>query len=899
MMRSHTGQTSLHEDNRLNKSPLSSSMNISTVSNINATTATPARAPHPTSVTSATATTNTTTATISSSSLINVNTTGVEVIGALITALIEYYLIETSEELQDEVEEAEAEGDHHILLMSSSNNMNNANLTVEKITSRLQSICPSLFANEDAMCAKASECLIQASIIRTNILASLKPENNLINPIQYDNHLTDTTHIDQLISEAITLYSQAGSNINLENAVYRLENCGAWRGAVKLCLLIAQSRDPLNIAVDCLKHGRRPSSEPMNDYDHRLMSHNPNPNNRSKLNRYYAMSELTATEGRYDAYRCMTLCLDHLLHAAQIKSDATYIIEPLNTTTTTATMNNNNNHSMLNKTNQHIDQIHHISEEYQFNIKELSDSMFILNDLNDTSSSSSPHLARSILHIILMDINQSNDILAHFEVFNWLLSNGFTDTVMLLNSAHFEAYLRSRLRQTPDDPNLRCLLWRLLERRGARLEAAQVLEHLAVTPCHQLTLEDRLDFAARAIVAVKALPASQQDLDYLKDLEARLELAQLQQMLINELRQLRKQLFNAQRKQHQGKQTSSVSSSPPPPMMMMITPRPIGGHHTTTTTTDDDDDVLIDEALGQLTHGPLLSVTEMFSDYANRFGLHESKLCLLWASGSQDSALIKAIWHDLLRKLLTTQSLLHVTTTQSPSKRSPTTMFTPYTIGNHNHKSRGNINSTTTHSPSSSPASSPTSPSSSTIQLIELKLHDCLSRLSQRFLNDSTATITLHCSIYFPLIDIISTLEYYAIQHSLNATWVPNILRDSRLTCIASITEAYNELIHSKDSLWCRDEVQERLFIALLTIIEDFLTSTTHATTTNIIHLSLRQRMLQADCILNQITGLLVDLNSDITIPSNDRRDNSSQLSKTKWIESLRSVHDRLQRFIR
>lgn len=77
---------------------------------------------------------------------------------------------------------------------------------------------------------------------------------------------------------------------------------------------------------------------------------------------------------------------------------------------------------------------------------------------------------------------------------------------MLLNSAHFEAYLRSRLRQTPDDANLRCLLWRLLERRGARLEAAQVLEHLAVTPCHQLTLEDRLDFAARAIVAVKALP---------------------------------------------------------------------------------------------------------------------------------------------------------------------------------------------------------------------------------------------------------------------------------------------------------------------------------------------------------------------------------------------------------
>lgn len=153
--------------------------------------------------------------------------------------------------------------------------------------------------------------------------------------------------------------------------------------------------------------------------------------------------------------------------------------------------------------------------------------------------------------------------------------------------------------------------------------------------------------------------------------------------------------------------------------------------------------------------------------------------------------------------------------------------------------------------------------------------------------------------------DIISTLEYYAIQHSLNPTWVPTILRDSHLLCIANISDAYNELIHSKDSLWRRDELQERLFIAFITIIEDFLMNNTS------IQLTIRQRMLQTDRILNQITGLLVDLNSDIktttttitttstTINMIEKTGHFSKFSKSKWIESLRNLHDRLQRLNR
>lgn len=79
---------------------------------------------------------------------------------------------------------------------------------------------------------------------------------------------------------------------------------------------------------------------------------------------------------------------------------------------------------------------------------------------------------------------------------------------MALDSPHLEVYLQSRLRQSPDDVSLLRLLWRQLEARGARLEAAQVLEHLATTvsASEGLSAEDRLDYLARAIVTVKALP---------------------------------------------------------------------------------------------------------------------------------------------------------------------------------------------------------------------------------------------------------------------------------------------------------------------------------------------------------------------------------------------------------
>ncbi|KER18064.1 hypothetical protein T265_16320, partial [Opisthorchis viverrini] len=96
------------------------------------------------------------------------------------------------------------------------------------------------------------------------------------------------------------------------------------------------------------------------------------------------------------------------------------------------------------------------------------------------------------------------------------------------------------------------------------------------------------------------------DVDYLHDLESRLELGQLQHQLCVELSQL----------------LDSRRSAAYSPRRTRSPLRPV---------TDGE----LQEAIFKLSHGPLLSLSEMFTDYADKFGLHECKLVLLWVGDSQ------------------------------------------------------------------------------------------------------------------------------------------------------------------------------------------------------------------------------------------------------------------------
>ncbi|KAF8568756.1 hypothetical protein P879_08610 [Paragonimus westermani] len=117
----------------------------------------------------------------------------------------------------------------------------------------------------------------------------------------------------------------------------------------------------------------------------------------------------------------------------------------------------------------------------------------------------------------------------------------------------------------------------------------------------------------------------------------------------------------------------------------------------------------------------------MFIVYADKFGLHESKLILLWAADSQDIALIKAIWRDLLHQLLSfgiSSSVRQMGT--RGSRHSPPMRGSAATSG----RRHGADNDRQ--------------------RLIELALTEYLSRLSHRFYVDG-GLLSIKSQNFFPL----------------------------------------------------------------------------------------------------------------------------------------------------
>lgn len=104
--------------------------------------------------------------------------------------------------------------------------------SVEALCSRLRVVCPNLFGNEDALCARAEELLMRAAAATTP--GSSPSSTN-----------------EMLICEAADLLQSAGPGLNLGlAAVDRLGGLvGAWRPAVSLCLSVAQRRDPGGVAI--------------------------------------------------------------------------------------------------------------------------------------------------------------------------------------------------------------------------------------------------------------------------------------------------------------------------------------------------------------------------------------------------------------------------------------------------------------------------------------------------------------------------------------------------------------------------------------------------------------------------------------------------------------------------
>ncbi|KAL3315149.1 hypothetical protein Ciccas_006224, partial [Cichlidogyrus casuarinus] len=246
-------------------------------------------------------------------------------------------------------------------------------------------------------------------------------------------------------------------------------------------------------------------------------------------------------------------------------------------------------------------------------------------------------ISRLTLDFVMNDVFQSAeenanvtcDELAKYEIISWLLQQGLTDRLLALpqnNQSLLEDYMKKRLDTLSSREenlleciSLRLMLWRLFTKRNAHFEAAQMLESLALSCQHNseptmrtLSLDNRIEYLARAIVSLKSLESQQRHShsQYLKAVQDRLDTAELQQQLLQEL-------------------LTSGSG------------------------------VDIDSAAQKLSFGPLYDLTTLFMQFAEPLNMYEAKLHIFRAANHQDCELIRAVWTDLLKRHLTYQPEQH------------------------------------------------------------------------------------------------------------------------------------------------------------------------------------------------------------------------------------------------
>ncbi|KZT61323.1 hypothetical protein CALCODRAFT_480039 [Calocera cornea HHB12733] len=129
---------------------------------------------------------------------------------------------------------------------------------------------------------------------------------------------------------------------------------------------------------------------------------------------------------------------------------------------------------------------------------------------------------------------QSEDEIFHYNLYQWFVDNGQETRLLELHTPFIELFL------TRPPPLLwkHELLWQFYIRNNRPTEAAFILNEMAHSTDPSLSLEQRISYLSRAVSNAKSLSAAvgdQSAVEFLTDLEERLEVAQLQAELYSQL----------------------------------------------------------------------------------------------------------------------------------------------------------------------------------------------------------------------------------------------------------------------------------------------------------------------------------------------------------------------------
>ncbi|CAH0604650.1 unnamed protein product [Chrysodeixis includens] len=223
---------------------------------------------------------------------------------------------------------------------------------------------------------------------------------------------------------------------------------------------------------------------------------------------------------------------------------------------------------------------------------------------NDSMLTMSPADANYQGRKLVWECLSRDDELLHVAVYEWLVSKNLGSELLSLGRAppaSLRTYLAAAARSAGAGAALHLLdlLWKVLEKSGDHLAAANVLEGLATRPGSGATLAQRMSWLSAGVVCVRGAGGGGGGGELLRRLEEAGEVARVQAAV-----------------------RAAAQALPPP-----LQPHK---HHM------------------QRLDDELLEITQLYEEYADRFNLWECKLAIVQCSGHNDALLVENIWTNIL-----------------------------------------------------------------------------------------------------------------------------------------------------------------------------------------------------------------------------------------------------------
>ncbi|GBM21727.1 Nuclear pore complex protein Nup155 [Araneus ventricosus] len=210
---------------------------------------------------------------------------------------------------------------------------------------------------------------------------------------------------------------------------------------------------------------------------------------------------------------------------------------------------------------------------------------------------------------------KTDDELFHVALYDSLIENNQSDTLLYIKSHYLEDYLKRCSTIRPDNLYVLNLLWKYYEKNQNFSAAARVLDKLADKQGLDMNLSQRIEYLSRAIMCIKGSEmriSSSGEGEFLHELEEKMEVARIQLQILEALQQKKNSL--------------SVKASP--------------------IQTNS-----IDDAINTL-NSNFQPIQQLYEDYALPFNLPESQLAIVKCGGVIDPALTESLWQNIIEKEL-------------------------------------------------------------------------------------------------------------------------------------------------------------------------------------------------------------------------------------------------------